>query len=64
MANLEELEGKIESKIRELEQEKDGLKEDLKVVRQAVGIAGQFENSAGKSEWQEPDRGYEESQAV
>jgi hypothetical protein len=64
MANLEELEKKIESKIGDLEQEKERLKDDLKVVRQAVSIAVEFEGSGGKSEWQEPDHGYEASQAV
>jgi len=61
---LEELERKIEDKIAELEKAKERLKDDLRVVRQAVTIAGEFEKSVGESEWQEPDRGYGESQAV
>ena len=62
--HLEELEKKIENRINDLEQQKDRLKDDLKVVRQAVTIAVEFESSSSKSEWQEPDRGFQESKAV
>jgi hypothetical protein len=62
--DLEELEKKIERKISELENEKNRLKDDLKVVRQAVHIASEFGGSDHRDDWEEPDRGYEESQAV
>ena len=62
--DLEELEKKIERKISELENEKNRLKDDLKVVRQAVHIASEFDNSDHRDDWKEPDQGYEESQAV
>jgi hypothetical protein len=61
---LKELDVKIERKIAEIEQAKERLKEDLKVVRQAVSIAAEFEEPEGESEWQQPDQGYPESQAV
>ena len=62
--DLNELERKIERKISDLDETKNRLKEDLKVVRKAVNIAAEFDNSGEKSEWQEPDHGYEESRAV
>lgn len=62
--DLNELEKKIARKISDLDETKNRLKEDLKVVRKAVSIAAEFENSGGESEWQEPDHGYEESRAV
>ena len=62
--DLEELEKKIERKISELENEKNRLRDDLKVVRQAVSIASQFDQSTDRDDWQEPDQGYEESRAV
>lgn len=57
---LPELEKKIERKISDLEREKNQLKEDLKVVRQASVIASEFETSHGGSQWQSEDS-YQES---
>ena len=50
---LTDLEKKIERKISDLEREKGRLKDDLKVVRQAAAIAGDFETTyeGDSSEW-------------
>jgi hypothetical protein len=50
---LADLEKKIERKISDLEREKGRLKDDLKVVRQATAIAGDFNAAYGgsSSEW-------------
>jgi len=57
--DMAELEKKIERKISDLEREKGELKENLKVIRQASIIAGEFE-SAGNSSNREPENSYEE----
>jgi len=57
--DLSELEKKIERKISDLEREKNRLKDDLRVVRQASVIANEFETSPGDSDWQSADS-YEE----
>ena len=57
---LPDLEKKIERRISDLEREKNQLKEDLKVVRQAAVIATEFESSHGGSQWQS-EESYEES---
>ena len=41
-----------------------GCLDYLKVVRQAVHIASEFGDSDHRDDWEKPDRGYEESQAV
>jgi hypothetical protein len=61
---LADLEKKIERKISDLDREKSRLKDDLKVVRQATAIAGDFETSygGGSSEWKSEET-YEEPRA-
>jgi hypothetical protein len=53
--DLEDLEKQIERKISDLENEKNRLKDDLRVVRQASAIASDFEAGNGSPGWQ-PER--------
>ena len=50
--DLEDLEKRIERKISDLENEKNRLRDDLKVVRQASEIASDFEHDGGSPGWQ------------
>jgi hypothetical protein len=54
--DIKDLEKRIERKISNLEVEKNRLKEDLKVVRQASIIADEFQSEEGSTE-----RGFEDS---
>jgi len=61
---LSEIEKKIERKISDLEREKGKLKDDLRVVRQATAIAGEFEGRPrehkmrSEEQYQEPQENY------